>query len=181
MQLKGPQRQKQTHEQNEQDWASSAGLRRRLKPQHLHHMKGSSREQQPRSAEFGRCKNRTVLSLVQVSWLVYGTQSTTRDYIRAEGDFRKEIYSWKDQQGRNERRRVRKWRLVRRISGMKYSWKGHKDRNGHKNRMKRSGQAWLGYVKDINRNIPTTWRWACGNPAWRRRWKQLYYFTLIMF
>ena len=65
----------------------------RHKPQHPHHMKRSAREQQPRSAEFGRCKNRTVLSLVQVSWLVYGTQSTTRDYIRAEGDFRKEIYS----------------------------------------------------------------------------------------
>ena len=26
-----------------------------------------------------------------------------------------------------------------------------------------SGQAWLVYVKDINRNIPTTWRGACGD------------------
>ena len=29
--------------------------------------------------------------------------------------------------------------------------------------MKRSGQARLVYVKDVNRNIPTTWRWARGN------------------
>ena len=34
--------------------------------------------------------------------------------------------------------------------------KGHKDRKRHKDRMKRSGQARLTYVKDINRNIPTT-------------------------
>ena len=34
--------------------------------------------------------------------------------------------------------------------------KGHKDRNRHKNRIKRSGQARLIYVKNINRNIPTT-------------------------
>ena len=32
---------------------------------------------------------------------------------------------------------------------MKYSWKGHKDRNRHKNRIKRSEQARLVYVKDI--------------------------------
>ena len=31
---------------------------------------------------------------------------------------------------------------------MKYSWKGHIDRNSHKNRIKRSGQAWLVYVFD---------------------------------
>ena len=46
--------------------------------------------------------------------------------------------------------------------GMKYSWKGHKDRNRHKNRIKRNGQARLVYVKNINSNIPTTWRWARG-------------------
>ena len=44
---------------------------------------------------------------------------------------------------------------------MKYRWKGNKDRNRHKNRIKRSGQAQLVYVKDVNHNIPTTWRWAC--------------------
>ena len=37
-----------------------------------------------------------------------------------------------------------------------------KDRNRHKNRIKRSGQARLVYVWDINRNIPTTRRWAAG-------------------
>ena len=39
---------------------------------------------------------------------------------------------------------------------MEYSWKSHKDRN--KNRKKRSGQAQLVSVKNINRNSPTTWR-----------------------
>ena len=34
--------------------------------------------------------------------------------------------------------------------------KGPKDRNSHKNRTKRSGQAWLAYVKNISHNIPTT-------------------------
>ena len=43
---------------------------------------------------------------------------------------------------------------------MKYSRKSHKDINIHKNRIKRSGQARLVYVMYINRNIPTTWRWA---------------------
>ena len=32
---------------------------------------------------------------------------------------------------------------------MKYSGKGHIDRSRHKNRIERSGQAWLVYVKDI--------------------------------
>ena len=61
----------------------------------------------------------------------------------------------------DRKNRVKKRRVVRRIYGMKHSWKGHKDRNRHKNRIKkRSGQARLIYVKNINRNIPTTWRWA---------------------
>ena len=34
------------------------------------------------------------------------SQSTTKDHIRAEGDFHKEIYSWKDQLGRNKTRRT---------------------------------------------------------------------------
>ena len=38
--------------------------------------------------------------------------------------------------------------------------KGYKDRNRHKNRIKRIGQVRLVYVKNINRNIRTTWRWA---------------------
>ena len=42
--------------------------------------------------------------------------------------------------------------------------KGPKDSNRHKNRMKRGGQARLVYAENINRNIPTAWRWACGNP-----------------
>ena len=43
---------------------------------------------------------------------------------------------------------------------MKYSWEGYKDRNRHKNIIKWSGQAWLAFVKNISRNIPTSWRWA---------------------
>ena len=79
-------------------------------------------------------------------------QSTTKDCVRAEGDFiKKYIYSRKDQSGRNKigGTRVRKRRVVGRIHGMKYSWKGYKDRNRHKIRIKRSGQARVVYVKDI--------------------------------
>ena len=36
--------------------------------------------------------------------------------------------------------------------------KDHKDRKRHKNRVKRSGQASMVYVCDINHNIPTTRR-----------------------
>ena len=45
---------------------------------------------------------------------------------------------------------------------MKYSWKGHKESYRHKNRIKRSGQARLDYVK----GIPTTWRGARGDNFW---------------
>ena len=55
---------------------------------------------------------------------------------------------------------MKKRRVVGKIHGMKRSWKGHKDRNRHKNKIKRSWQALLLYVKDINCNIPTTWKWA---------------------
>ena len=39
IQLKGPQRQKQTQEQNKKEWASSVSLCHRHKPQHSHHVK----------------------------------------------------------------------------------------------------------------------------------------------
>ena len=58
---------------------------------------------------------------------------------------------------------MRKRRVVGRIYGMKYSWKGHKDRNRHKNRINGSGPVGLVYVKNVNRNIPTTWRLAHGD------------------
>ena len=41
--------------------------------------------------------------------------------------------------------------------------KGYKDRNRHKNRIKRIGQVRLVYVKNINRNIPTTRREPYGD------------------
>ena len=41
IQLKGPQRQKHTQEQNKKEWASSVGLCQRLKLQHPHHVKVS--------------------------------------------------------------------------------------------------------------------------------------------
>ena len=65
---------------------------------------------------------------------------------------------------------MRRRRVVGRIYGKKYSWKGHQERNRHKNRIKRSGQARLVYVKNKNRNIPTTWRWARGDYWSRRQW-----------
>ena len=42
---------------------------------------------------------------------------------------------------------MRKRRVVGRIYGRKYSWKGHKDRNRHKNRIRSRGQARLAYVE----------------------------------
>ena len=45
---------------------------------------------------------------------------------------------------------------------MKYSWKGHNDRNRHKNKIKRSGHTQLVYVKGVNHTIPIMWRWASG-------------------
>ena len=51
---------------------------------------------------------------------------------------------------------VRKRRYAGRIYEMKFSGKGLKNRNRHKNRIQRSGQAELVYVKGINHNIPTT-------------------------
>ena len=64
---------------------------------------------------------------------------------------------------------MRKWGVVKRIYGMKYSWKGHKDGNRYKNRIQRSGQAWLVYVKDTSHNIPTTWRWADGDNELKKK------------
>ena len=67
--------------------------------------------------------------------------------------------------------------VVRTIYGMKYSWKGHKDRNRYKNRIKRSWASSVDSVRNINRNIPTTWRWARGDVCsrlWRNpdRWRR---------
>ena len=60
------------------------------------------------------------------------------------------------------RRTVWKQRLVRRIYEMKYSWKGQKDRNRHLTEQKGAGKlGW--FMSNINRNIPTTWRWARGD------------------
>ena len=43
IQLKGPQRQKQTQEQTKKEWASSVSLCQGHKPQHPHHVKVSPR------------------------------------------------------------------------------------------------------------------------------------------
>ena len=49
---------------------------------------------------------------------------------------------------------MRKRRVVGRVYGMEYSWKGHRDRNRHKNRIERNGPARLVYVFDINHKHP---------------------------
>ena len=51
--------------------------------------------------------------------------------------------------------RVRKRRVVGRIYGMKYSSRGHRDRNRHKKRIKKEWASSVGLCKNINRNIPT--------------------------
>ena len=85
-------------------------------------------------------------------------QSTTETFIKryiVERTNKAEI--WPEEQ--NEKKR----RVVGRIDERKYNGKGHKDGNRHKSRLKSSGRARLVYVFDINRNIPTTWRRACGD------------------
>ena len=73
-------------------------------------------------------------------------------------------------QKKDLKNRVRKCRVVRRIYAMKYSWKGLKDRNKHKDSIKRSEQARLVYVRNINHSIPTTRRWARGDAKGRDSW-----------
>ena len=70
----------------------------------------------------------------------------------------KSHHRWQDQKGRMKTGRTwwKKLRVIGRIYGMKYSWKDQKCRNRHMNRIKRSGQAQLIYVFDINHNIPTS-------------------------
>ena len=69
-------------------------------------------------------------------------------------------------QKEDRKNRVRKRRVFGWSYGTENSWKGHKERHRHLNRIKRSGQARLVHVKNINGNIPTTWRWAPGDLDW---------------
>ena len=89
---------------------------------------------------------------------MFWAQSITRDYIRAEWDLREEIYiveRTNEAQIRLEEQCEKT--VVGRICGMKYSWKGHKDRKRHKNRLKGVGKfCW--FMSGVSRNIPTTWR-----------------------
>ena len=50
------------------------------------------------------------------------------------------IVEWTRKAETRRKNRVRKRRVVGRIYGMKYSGKGHKDRNRHKNRVKGVGK-----------------------------------------
>ena len=71
---------------------------------------------------------------------------------------------------------MRKRRVVRKLYSMEYSWKGHKYRNRHKNRITRSGQARLVYVKNINCSISNTWRWAHASPGLTSRADSFFFF-----
>ena len=64
---------------------------------------------------------------------------------------------------------MRKRRVVGRIYGTKYSWKNHKDRSRHKNRIKKGVGKLSWFISDINRNIPATWRWAHGGRKRRKK------------
>ena len=80
-------------------------------------------------------------------------------------DCHEEVYCRKDQEGRIKAERA-EWESGE-LSGKFMEWNtvenGHQYRNRHKNWIKRNGQARLVSVKDINRNVPTTWRWARGD------------------
>ena len=49
---------------------------------------------------------------------------------------------------------MRKWRVVRRIHGMKYSWKGSKDKNRHKNRNKKEWASLVGLCQKYKLQHP---------------------------
>ena len=54
-----------------------------------------------------------------------------------------------------DRKNSHKMKSFRRIYGLKYSLKGHKDRNRHKKRIKRVDKlGW--FMSDMNCNIPIT-------------------------
>ena len=70
-----------------------------------------------------------------------------------------------------------KAKSCREKNGMTYSWKGHKDKNRHKNRIQRSEQARLVHVKNI-----TTLRVGPGGRAvktWMISGKELLFSTVI--
>ena len=62
---------------------------------------------------------------------------------------------------------MRKHKLFGRIYGMKCSWKGHKNKNRHKNRIKRSVRVQMVDVFYINHNILATWGLAHGDKAFK--------------
>ena len=75
-----------------------------------------------------------------VSYLVGALSPVNhKGFYQCWGRLSQKIHSLMDKKGRNkdQKSRVRKRRVVGRIYGMKYSWKGHKDRNRHKNRIKK--------------------------------------------
>ena len=107
-------------------------------------------------------------------------QSTTKDYIRAEGDFHKETCSWRTYKAEiGQEEQSESWEL----SGEFMEWNTVEraiktEIDTRKNRIKKSGQAQLVYTKNINRNIPTTWRWALWDymkhiTSWRKSWNHV--------
>ena len=89
------------------------------------------------------------------------------DYIRAEGDFQKRMYivemtnkaeiRSQEHSEKAERCQENLWNEIQSKGPQR-----QKQTQGQ-NEKKRSGQARLVYVKNVNRNIPTTWRWARGD------------------
>ena len=72
---------------------------------------------------------------------IYIGERTNKAEIRPEEQNEKNKAEIKPEEQSEEKR------VIRRICGMKYSGKGHKDRNRHKNRIQRSRQARLVYVR----------------------------------
>ena len=102
---------------------------------------------------------------------MFWAQSTTRDYIRAEGDFYKEIHSWKDQEGRDETRK-REWEN-RELFGEVMAWNTVERAKETEidTRTEYTGVGKLSwFMSGINCNIPTMWRWACGDLPYGRNW-----------
>ena len=99
---------------------------------------------------------------------MFWDQSTARDYIKAEGDFHKEIYIWKDRWGRDKTGRTE--RDNGEMSGEFMKWntveRAIQTETDTRTGGKKSGQARLVYVRHKNLSSP-----SCeGQPGDCRQW-----------
>ena len=117
-----------------------------------------------------QCKENVVATKVistvarAIGYLVFWAKSTTSDHIRAERDFHKILYSWKDQQGRDKTGRTESENGEFSEEFMEQNTLEKAKKTETDTRKEWKGAGKLGwFMSNTNRNIPTTWRWARGD------------------